>query len=126
MSEPTVDWHSTQNRVCRSAHESAEWLRSQKKGGLFDHLNNTMAQLQSKDALERMGIPTRCAGAMRDVSPDHPAVAAMNEQAGRALRFGCTLNGCRMRRNLYVIRGWPALFTLCSNESAAVRNQVSF
>ena len=121
MTVPISEWHSEQNKRLRTVEGASSWMIEQCAGAFFDTLVRSLSLLSNPVALEQMGFALRLNAFARGLPIEHPAVAAANELATLAACFVLTLVGCRLRRCLWLISGWPAHFCLLSSGEAAVR-----
>jgi hypothetical protein len=119
--KPTQDWHSSQNRALRSVGGSSQWMREQCLGAFWAPLVETLARLSHPGHLSRMGFQVRLDASTRGLPLEHPCVVQANDMAQFAAEFALTLIGCRLRRCLWLIAGWPSKFCLLSADAEAVR-----
>lgn len=127
---PTEEWHSSQNRELRSTSASLAFTMKQVKGGFWDHLFPSVEQLVSPDKLRYTGFSIGAhSWSVAAEFEDH-----MENDDELATHLGdlvlATL-GCRLRRCLWLLRGWDSrspwgLNTYCPSSLVHLRFQRKF
>lgn len=97
-------WHHNQNQRLRDVNENLKFLQEQSSGDFFDHLFRTLDMLFDIGAMADMLFDLTPAEV---VDLDHPAVELQQELAAFAVDFAFSLCGNRVRRTLWLLRGWP-------------------
>lgn len=103
-------WHAEQNLQLRSAAGSLEWLRRQAQGGYFVHLNDAMKNLEDVAWLEKSEFML---GEPRDDQQINDDVYTDDEFADLQGQAAIVLAGLRVRRGLWLVRGWPYSLYRC-------------
>ena len=125
MTRPVSQWHSEQNRRLRTVGGASTWLMEQCSGAFFDTVLESLSLLSNHEGLEDMGFALKLDAFTRGLPSEHPAVISANELATFAASLLLTLGGCRLRRCLWLIAGWPIQFCLLGSEEAAVRTRAA-
>lgn len=107
--KPCLDWHSEQNRQLRSAQAGLDWLSSQIRGGFWSHMNSIGEVLADSSDLEGIGISSTFTGPLAGTKNDAKGEAILQcELASKLGDLVLSLFQCRLRRFLWLLRGWPA------------------
>ena len=107
-----LPWHQEQNRRLRQCGEAETWLREQSTGAFLRACKLCWATLNR--SLHECGLEVNFTSFARNGAPDveSPQVVRQDEFAGLLGRMITELLSARLRRCLWFLRGWPALFCL--------------
>lgn len=103
--QPAYRWHREQNASLRSSEASLTWLDQQLNHGHFlDHIYEILTTALTPTSLSWIGLSLPHA--------DSPSMAGpeLNVELDLAQTIGMSslvLAGCRIKRNLPLLRGWP-------------------
>lgn len=116
---PLREWHSAQNKQLRSVGGSLAWLTDQTSGGYFDHLVQSFANLERRESLQQSDFVLAAPSSDDQVND---GVVTDDEFADLHGQAAIVLAGLRLRRGLWLLRGWPySLFRCLGGGDAAQR-----
>lgn len=118
----TIDqWHSAQNKALRDVQSSRRWFCDQVAGGAFlEDIGASWTKLADIESLEYCMFETR---RFPDLEPRHPQVVSQDEVAGQLGSLLVALAASRLRKFLWMVRGWPANIVRWTAGSDAHRRQ---
>ena len=99
-------WHTKQNRELRCSDASLEFWEGQATGGYLAHLNSFLDVLKDPMALERCGFACSKNEAVH-LGPDMQTENEFAELLGDQQAVAC---GCRAKRHMQTICGWPQMW----------------
>lgn len=109
VTKPCLDWHAEQSRELRSTQGTLSWCISQASGGFFPHLGKIAGSLSDVINLERIGIRSRYVSTRDSVFTSIEGEPYWEKElATRMADLVIALLAPRVKRFLWLIRGWPA------------------
>ena len=103
-----ICWHTLDNRATRDADGSYTHYLDQINGGYMKHVKELISLLHNSMSLERAGFAVTDS----DIELVQEDVIGEDNFADFHFMAIMTQAGCRMRRNLHLLKGFPWLLTL--------------
>ena len=105
--DPILQWHIDQNRLCRDSDSCAKWILVQATGDFMAHVGAIMSKLWAPAAIQKCGFVVVHPLDRRVASTLEGTVAAEDDFADMygQVHTSCSLE--RMKRGLHQVRGWP-------------------
>eukprot|EP00971_Amphidinium_carterae_P352563 6492651-Amphidinium_carterae.1 len=123
LAKPIMDWHTAQSKSLRSTVESKEWLLQQLGGSVLKPLEEMWKSLQDSSIANALGVvwPTDA-----DVvnGRDTPRYAEDANLASMCGQWVSELVAARVKRLLWMTRGWQGLFLLVAHGVESRRTSI--
>ena len=123
--KPWSAWHSQQNELLRSTTMSGDWLERQLSGDFLKSVAKGLACLSSRQDISHCGMQVDLC--QRSDLPDADDIEVVREDQFASLLASLTLElaGCRLRRCLWMLAGWPAKSVLMRGGDAPTGAQAA-
>lgn len=105
---PIMLWYEQQSRELRSASASLEWSLRQQCGEFMASCCATLSTLRKQSDLQWIGF-TMPASKAKGAECDPVELAQQHDLASAMGHLALSLLGCRLRRQLWLLRGWPGV-----------------
>lgn len=107
--EPVEAWHSSQNKATRNVSDTFAWMAEQLSHGFMDHLGDIWSVLGSFSKLDWVGFTTVYSSAQANIvdDPMHLQIVSEQELALLLCKIVVCLVGQRLKRHMWMMRGWP-------------------
>ena len=115
---PTRVWHGVCSSKTRSVDENYNWALGQAKGGYWDHLVETLSVWSDLEKISFCGMCVSLSAADLDRQLEDPFFSEQDDWATMLGTYTLNLCGHRLRRTLWLLRGWPAKAILMSDAEA--------
>ncbi|CAK0889119.1 unnamed protein product [Prorocentrum cordatum] len=104
-----MGWHSEQNKTLRSCESNLSWLQGQCHDAFVPSVRDAFGVFFDPKAMDDMILnPAYVKENIGGLDVNHPLFAMHNDHAELAVRLAFNLAGCRLRRCMWFLRGWPA------------------
>lgn len=106
---PVDKWHSEQNEQLRDVNSTVRWMQRQLNQDFMGHLNEIWACVKNRDTAEFVGLTMRWREGLAGVVDDGNChqVNVDCELAAVVGDLAVSLVGQRLRRHMWMLRGWP-------------------
>lgn len=110
ITEAWEAWHSEQSHRLRSVEESMAWIQEQQAGAFVAVCIGTFKPLFDLDALRQVGLRVDFPASLeKALMQDQPRAFEDDEIVACMGRLALHLVMVRLRRNMYLLRGWPLM-----------------
>lgn len=109
------EWQGRANHRLRSVSATLEWLVPQMKGEFMHTMARILGTMSDEGSLESVGFDLPCG---RVACPSYGDAQLEDSWAGYLARYALTLVSRRIRRELWMLRGWPIRCALFLDEDS--------
>jgi hypothetical protein len=121
VSEPALTFHTEQNVQLRSAADASAWYIAAAKGDFMSHVARILGVMAHVPSLQQAGMLVDGSAVARATDADEGLDAELSEVMAK---FSTSFASHRLRRGLWLMRGWPFRMLACLDSPMALRESI--